>query len=52
MQLETPFGNLKAIVPFPHTSKIILFPIYIFDPKQSFQKLKILVNLDVVSLNN
>jgi len=52
MQLETPFGSLKAIVPFPHTSRIILFPIYIFDSKQKFQRLRIIENLDVVRLNN
>jgi hypothetical protein len=52
MQLETPFGSLKVIVRFPHTSRIILFPIYTFDPKQNFQRLRILENLDVVSLNN
>jgi hypothetical protein len=52
MQLETPFGSLKAIVPFPHTSRIILFPIYTFDSKQKIQRLKTLENIDVVRLNN
>jgi len=34
---------------FPHTSKIILFPIYTFDPKKFCQRLKILENIDVVN---
>ncbi len=40
IHLEIPFGKLKTIMPFPHTSSVLLSPRYILGFKVNFSKVQ------------